>query len=217
MNAKTDPAKMNLIAKTAFAPVYPYIAGQIKNKFGITEGVCVDIGSGPGSMAIEMAKISNLKVFSLDVQPEMTAIARKNIAGAGLEKRIGAVTADVCNMPFADDSIDLIISRGSIFFWEDRVGAFREIKRVLKPGAVAYVGGGMGNDKIRDQVKAAFAASEALKDVESPFNAPPGNGRANLDPAELQKELSQAGACGTVTKGDSGMWIEIRKGNADDR
>lgn len=211
MKVKTDPSRMNLIAKTAFAPVYPCIAGQIKDKFGITQGICVDIGSGPGSLAIEMARITDLRVFSLDLQPEMTAIARSNIAQAGMEKRIGAVTADVCNMPFEDDSIDLVISRGSIFFWEDMVAAFREIKRILKPGAIAYIGGGMGSEQIKEQVMQAFAADELLKDVENPFSDMMDQVKPKLEPAKLENDLRQAGVCGKITRVNGGMWIEICK------
>jgi len=76
---------------------------------------------------------------------------------AGLGKRIEAVTADVCALPFDDDSVDLVVSRGSIFSGMIKVAAFREINRILKPGAVAYIGGGMGNEEIRAQVMKAIA------------------------------------------------------------
>jgi len=211
MSVKTDPAKYSLIAKTAFAPIYPYLAEQIKNKFGVTEGLCVDIGSGPGSLAIALAKITNLKVFSLDIQPEMTAIACENIKDAGLQGRIGALTSDVCRMPFSDNSIDLVVSRGSIFFWEDRVSAFREINRILKPGAVAYVGGGMGNEQIRAKVMETFANNEELRDADRPWD-PKSDGKVpRLDSAQLEEDLCQAGISGKVIR-ENGIWIEIQKG-----
>ena len=211
MSVKTDPAKYSLIAKTAFAPIYPYLAEQIKNKFGVTEGLCVDIGSGPGSLAIALAKITNLKVFSLDIQPEMTAIACENIKDAGLQGRIGALTSDVCRMPFSDNSIDLVVSRGSIFFWEDRVSAFREINRILKPDAVAYVGGGMGNEQIRAKVMETFANNEELRDADRPWD-PKSDGKVpRLDSAQLEEDLCQAGISGKVIR-ENGIWIEIQKG-----
>ena len=33
---------------------------------------------------------------------------------------------------------------GSLPFWSDKTQAFREIKRVLKPGGIAYIGCGFG-------------------------------------------------------------------------
>ena len=47
-------------------------------------------------------------------------------------------------MPFADKSFELVVSRGSFPFWEDKVGGFREVYRVLKPGGIGFIGGGFG-------------------------------------------------------------------------
>jgi ubiquinone/menaquinone biosynthesis C-methylase UbiE len=212
MTQQTNPVKFNRVAKTAFAPIYPYLAEQIKNKFGITEGTCVDIGSGPGSLAIAMAKITDLRVFSLDLQAEMSDIARQNFAEEGLEKRIEAVTADVHHMPFADNSVDIAVSRGSIFFWDDKAAAFREINRILKPSGIAYIGGGMGNEQIRAQVLEAFARDESLRDQHEQFQSMLAKGPAKLNPDEVQKELEQAGATGTVARENGGIWVEIHKG-----
>jgi ubiquinone/menaquinone biosynthesis C-methylase UbiE len=209
MSVRTDPAKFNVVAKTAFAEVYPRIAEQIKNRFNITKGTCVDLGSGPGSLAIAMARITDLSIFSLDIQPEMTELAQQNISEAGLQKRIKAVTSDVCRMPFKDVSVDLVISRGSIFFWDNRVAAFKEINRILKPGGAAYVGGGMGNEKIQAKAMEAFATNPALRDVENPFKGI--CGRNKLEPDEVGRELVQAGAVGTVTRGNTCIWVEINK------
>jgi ubiquinone/menaquinone biosynthesis C-methylase UbiE len=213
MSIKTEPNRFNMIAKKAFAPVYPYLAEQIKNKFGITEGICVDVGSGPGSMAIAIARITNLKVFSLDIQPEMTTLAIENIAEARMENRIQAVTADVCCMPFDNGSVDLIISRGSIFFWDDRIAAFHEINRLLKPGAVAYVGGGMGNEQIRTQVAEFLDKNKEFKEVEDCWKKMQERGTGKLDPAVIGRELQLAGVTGKTVKENGGIWVEIHKGD----
>jgi ubiquinone/menaquinone biosynthesis C-methylase UbiE len=55
-------------------------------------------------------------------------------------------------MPFPDNFADLIVSRGSVFFWEDKVGAFEEIYRVLKPNGRTYIGGGFGTAELREKV-----------------------------------------------------------------
>ncbi len=211
MSIRTDPQKFSLIAKTAFAPVYPYLAEQIKNKFGINRGECLDAGSGPGWLAIAMAQITELKIISLDIQAEMSAIARDNIAKAKLESRISALTADVCRMPLDDDSIDLVVSRGSIFFWDNKVAAFREINRILKPEGVAYIGGGMGNEQIRAQVMAYFASHKELQDAEVPWQTMMAKGPCKLDPADLEAKLKQAEVTGIVVKENGGIWVEIHK------
>lgn len=141
----SSAASFDQIARTLFKNIYPYLALQIKQDYGISEGVCVDAGAGPGYLSIELAKITNLQVYALDIDPEAIEIARKNIAAAGLSERIKPVLANVEKMPFPDNFADLVVSRGSFIFWKNKVQAFKEVKRVLKPGGVAFIGGGMGN------------------------------------------------------------------------
>ena len=210
MTLKTDPKRFNLIAKLAFAPIYPYLAERIKEKFGITTGVCIDAGSGPGSLAIAMARITNLTIFSLDIQPKMSEIARQNVSEAGLSRCIIATTANVSKMPFKDDSVDLIISRGSIFFWDDRVAAFREIYRVLKPGGVAYCGGSMGNAEVKSQVMESFSTNQVLKGEKEAWEEVAQISH-KLSPERLQNELRQASVAGTVEQENGGLWVQILK------
>ncbi len=213
MNYQTDPQRMNLIAKLAFAPIYPYLAQQIRDKFGITNGICVDLGSGPASLAIAIARITDLTIYSLDIQPEMISVARQNIAEAGFSSRIRAVTADVCRMPFEDNSVDLMVSRGSIFFWEDRVTAFREIYRVLRPGGVAYCGGSLGDDTTRAQVIAAFNTIAELQPYKEDWQHTVSRNMNKLTLETMLEELGQAGVPGTVEKENGGIWAQIIKLN----
>ncbi len=144
-NPRYKAEEFDRIARTVFAPIYPLLARQVKEDYGITSGQAVDAGCGPGYWAIELAKITDLKVAAMDIDPEAVRVAGRNIAAAGLAGRVRAVAGDIHNMPFADASIDLVVSRGSFMFWKDKVRGFREIRRVLKPGGVAFIGGGMGN------------------------------------------------------------------------
>jgi len=209
MSSRIDPREYDLVARLAFAPIYPYLARRITEKFGIIKGVCIDIGSGPGSLAIEMARLTNLRVYSLDINPKMTSIARKNVAKAGLARRITALTADVCSMPFGDDSVDLAISRGSIPFWADRIAALREVRRVLRPSGAAYLGGGFGSDEIRDSVMKAFSTDKRLAAVRERFVR--GVKRMKLQPEELKADLAKAGIPGTVELENCGIWAQFVK------
>lgn len=209
MKATTDPEGFDKVSKLAFAPIYPFLARCIKKKFGITKGVCVDVGSGPGSLAIAMAYITKLRVYSLDIQERMTEVATRNIAEEGLSARIRAITADVCDMPFDDDSIDLVISRGSMPFWGDRSRAFREIYRILKPGGVAYVGGGFGSDEIKARVFETFVKNDALKDSREKFIQ--GMKRAKFKPEQLLSDLERSRVAGTIQNEFCGLWVQIIK------
>ncbi len=145
-----DAYKASLIAKypfykTAtgrFAPVYPALAEQIVADFGITQGICVDVGGGCGSLAIALTKITDLQVCVLDIDPWAVRLCNLLVDEAGLTGRIIAVEGDAQAMYLRDDLADLVVSRGSIFFWPDQLAGLMECYRILKPGGVAYIGGG---------------------------------------------------------------------------
>ena len=150
---KKGAQKMNETAKTVFAPVYPVIAQNALSVTGISQGVCIDLGSGPGMLAIAMAQAApEMKVVSFDFSGDAREIARGNINEAGLRNRIEVAEGDVHAMPFEDGYADLIVSRGSMFFWDDLKAAFQEIFRVLAPGGATYIGGGFGSRELRERV-----------------------------------------------------------------
>jgi ubiquinone/menaquinone biosynthesis C-methylase UbiE len=150
---RDNAIKMNTIARTVFAPIYPVIAKNAIAASGITRKRCVDLGSGPAMLAIAMAQTApEMDVLAFDFSEDSRAIAMDNIARAGLENRITTAAGDVHAMPFEDNYADLIVSRGSMFFWKDLSAAFGEIYRILAPGGATYIGGGFGSLELRDQV-----------------------------------------------------------------
>lgn len=98
MERMTVPRRMELTAKLAFKRVYPFIAQYVVHKYHITAGLCLDIGSGPGSLAIAMAEITSLTVAVLDVSPAMMEIARTDFAGRQLSRQIVPIVADMHEM-----------------------------------------------------------------------------------------------------------------------
>jgi len=134
--------------------IYPVLAEQIIDECCITRGVCVDVGSGPALLALELAKRANLMIYSLDISEEMLKIAKENARKTGLSHKMVPICGDVHAMPFKNRFADLIISRGSLPFWRDKLQAFREVYRVLKVGGLAFIGGGFGRDiKVRNEIK----------------------------------------------------------------
>ena len=49
-----------------FAVMYPLLAKQIVDDFGITKGVCLDVGTGSAAVIIELAKITDLDMAPLN-------------------------------------------------------------------------------------------------------------------------------------------------------
>ncbi len=194
------------IAREVFAPVYPVIAQQIRTRTGITQGVCLDIGTGGGYLGIALAAITDLEFYLMDKSPEMQEIAWMNVAVSGFQNRVHTLCGDVHDIPRENGSIDLVISRGSLFFWEDKARAFAEIYRVLAPGGGAYIGGGMGTKELFDKI------TVEMDKRRHEFSLDP-QGERFADHREAYRlALAQAGIENyTMSRNGGGSWIQIWK------
>jgi ubiquinone/menaquinone biosynthesis C-methylase UbiE len=135
--------------RAKFLPAFPVLAQEIIEYTKISKGTCVDIGCGPGYLALAVAKVSDLTVYALDISEPAIELAKEYIEKEGLANRITPVVGDVHNMPFDDNSMELVVSRGSLPFWRDKAKAFGEIKRILKPQGIAYIGCGFGSGYVK--------------------------------------------------------------------
>lgn len=184
------------------AYIYRLIANQITRKFNITEGTAIDVGAGPASLSIAMARITELDIYAMDISREMLEIASKSIEKELLEKRIKPIQGDVNQMPFPNGFANFIFSRGSMFFWKDLANAFKEIYRVLKPGGAGYIGGGFGSAELREKVKNQFEREGRKLYKNSP--------KIQVDKLEIA--VSEAGIQDYILiDDDSGLWVLFKK------
>jgi ubiquinone/menaquinone biosynthesis C-methylase UbiE len=58
------------------------------------------------------------------------------------------------------------IKAGSVFFREDRPAAFEEIYRILRPGGVAYCGGGFGSKETKGKTASVINTSSEITEEE---------------------------------------------------
>jgi len=128
---------------------YPYIAADILEYCRPRKGVWVDLGSGSGGVGFALATAKNpaaaqstIVLLDPDVQAlsQGLEVARRK----GLGHRVVAVVGKAESLPLPSDSVDLVVSRGSIFFWDDQVKGVADVYRVLRPGGEAIIGGGRG-------------------------------------------------------------------------
>ena len=95
----------------------------------------VDIGSGGGLDAMVAARAVDPQsaVVGVDMTPAMLERARRNAEAAGVtnvEFREGLAE----ELPVDDEWADLVISNGVLNLVPDKVAAYEEIMRVLRPG-----------------------------------------------------------------------------------
>lgn len=143
-----DALGMIRASRGTLAPVYAPLAEQIVADFNLAEktGIGIDLGSGPGTLIVELCKRTRLHWINADINPHFFPHFYKQAEECGLGHQVSAIFADAHFLPFRDDYADIIVSRGSFHFWKDKVQAFSEIYRVLKPGAVAYIGRGFSEN-----------------------------------------------------------------------
>ncbi len=197
-----DPQSIDsMLTDGAHAPAYSLIAKQITERFKIKKGTAIDVGAGPASLSLAMARITQLEIYAIDISPEMIKIAQRSVKKEGLKNRVQTLMGDVHQMPFPNEFADLIFSRGSIFFWKDLPTAFEEIYRVLKPGGAGYIGGGYGSAEARKKVKKQF------KNKDKSHKSPP---KLNID--TLEKAVTKARISNYIlTNDDSGLWVLFKK------
>jgi len=109
-------------------------------KSGITSGVVLELGPGPGYLGLEWLKLtSGTSLKGLDISPDMIKIAEKNAADYGLSDRVEYVLSSGEKIPFETDTFDAVFTNGSLHEWKEPVKTFNEIARVVKPGGRIFI------------------------------------------------------------------------------
>lgn len=124
---------------------YPCVARDVMEMCRPREGVWLDLGCGSGPVAFALAELSDSLLVLADPNREALSEAVHRSEELGLRRRTVGVAGRAEELPLADGSVDLVVSRGSIFFWRDRPAGVREVYRVLRPGGRAMLGGGLGS------------------------------------------------------------------------
>lgn len=195
------------IAQNVFFLIYPLIANQIKDETKIEEGICLDIGCGGGHLGFALMKVTNLDLIFLDNNKHALDIAEKRSKNFEVVNRSNILLADVQNIPLKNDSINLAISRGSLWFWEDKKKSLEEIYRVLKKDGIAYIGCGFGNEQTKNQVY------EKMKEINGEDFAEKRKKFTDGNDAEFYNDiLNEIGIKKFRIKDDKeGFWIIIKK------
>ena len=95
----------------------------------------LDIGSGLGGPARYLARRFGCRVSGIDLTAEFCDIARHLTALLGYENRVSIRQGDALAMPYDDASFDGAYSMNVSMNIADKRALYREIRRVLKPGA----------------------------------------------------------------------------------
>jgi ubiquinone/menaquinone biosynthesis C-methylase UbiE len=110
-------------------------------RHGIEPGMSVlDIGPGNGTYTIAAARRVGRagRVFAVDIEPRMVARVRQRVADAGVGN-VEARVADAHDLPFTEDSFDVITMISVLGEIPEPDRALAECQRVLKPGGILAI------------------------------------------------------------------------------
>ncbi|BCN92392.1 malonyl-[acyl-carrier protein] O-methyltransferase [Thiomicrorhabdus immobilis] len=135
------------------------VAERIDERLALTTigpNTILDVGAGTGLLTQQVIKrYPHAQLFAVDLSPSMLKMAQPRLqaprwpnlpkpfnqflSNCKLTKAIAtrqaatAVNADVNQLPFADDSVDLIVSNLMLQWCDDLDQVFAEFRRVLRP------------------------------------------------------------------------------------
>lgn len=100
----------------------------------------LEIGAGTGFFTLNLKLAGILEAGTVtDISPGMVDVAKRNAAALGFD--INGQAADAEELPYDDNSFDLVIGHAVIHHIPDVAKAFGEIFRVLKPGGRVVICG----------------------------------------------------------------------------
>jgi tocopherol O-methyltransferase len=94
----------------------------------------LDVGCGIGGSSLYLAEKFGARVTGITLSPVQANRAKERARAAGLAAQADFQVANALEMPFADNSFDLVWSLESGEHMPDKVKFLQECHRVLKPG-----------------------------------------------------------------------------------
>jgi ubiquinone/menaquinone biosynthesis C-methylase UbiE len=114
------------------------VLGKLRKALGREPGVFdrgLEIGAGTGYFTLNLMRAGVIReAVATDISPGMLSSLSESAAELGLAVETRACEAS--SLPFEDGSFDLVFGHAVLHHLPDLPGAFREFRRVLRPGGV---------------------------------------------------------------------------------
>jgi ubiquinone/menaquinone biosynthesis C-methylase UbiE len=145
-------------------------------------------GTGALTRAIAARLPAQTRIVATDLNQPMLDHAAKRLTGDG---RIAWRRADAQTLPFEDRTFDVVACQFGAMFFPDKISAYREARRVLKPGGYFFfnVWDRISENEFADVVTQALAALFPKDPPRFLARIPHGYNDVN----KIREELSAAG------------------------
>src|SRR4051795_2400729 len=119
------------------------VLGKITKLLGPKPGPfarSLEIGAGTGYFSLNLLQTGVVREATCtDISPGMLATLERNAQELGLEVETAA--CDAAELPFEDESFDLVLGHAVLHHLPDLNRSFAEFARVLKPGGTLFFAG----------------------------------------------------------------------------
>jgi ubiquinone/menaquinone biosynthesis C-methylase UbiE len=105
-------------------------------------GDALEIGSGTGYFSLNLVQLGVIeRLTATDISPGMLKRLSATAASLGLDQQVSTVATEAEQLPFEDESFDLVLGHAVLHHIPDLDRAFAEFRRVLRPGGmIAFAG-----------------------------------------------------------------------------
>lgn len=133
----------------------------------VKEGCRVlDIGCGGGHLAIDLKSTrQGLDVIGLDLS--ISQLRRAKLRSTKARTNVHFIQASALELPFADESFDLVYSVDCLKHWPDKARGLRECIRLIKPGGMLLITEVNRDCTLRDGLQ--FVRTWTLPAILKPF------------------------------------------------
>lgn len=103
------------------------------------DDVILDIGCGGGVNVERFLKMTENKVYGLDyseIAVEKSTILNQKAIDEG---RCEVIQGSVSELPFEDNTFDIVTGFETVYFWPDFVNDCKEVRRVLKDDGIMFI------------------------------------------------------------------------------
>jgi ubiquinone/menaquinone biosynthesis C-methylase UbiE len=149
-----------------FGPLYfePYAIEVAKRIEPTPNSIVLEIAAGTGRVTrhIRESIPPSTKLIASDISENMLAVAKSKLSHLDVDWQI----IDAQELPFSDNSIDLVVCCFGYMFVPDKQKAFEEVYRVLKPGGQFLF---TTWDKLENNTASFTSRSIAKKYLEDPL------------------------------------------------
>ncbi|MEO8402988.1 MAG: methyltransferase domain-containing protein [Chitinophagaceae bacterium] len=173
-----------------FGPLYfePYALEVAKRIDPALFSIVLEIAAGTGRVTRHIREriLPSAKLIASDIDEGMLAVAKKKLSDLDIDWQ----HIDAQQLPFSDNSIDLVVCCFGYMFVPDKPKAFAEVYRVLKPGGLFLF---TTWDKLENNAASYISRSIAKKYLEEPLSESFNLATSMSDEAVITTLLQNAG------------------------